>query len=342
MAILIPDLLPTFEGIPSSAGQVATATCKLPPGRRYHRITLEIGNALSQSLNGGLTPGSAAMALDPKGNLVGEIRVKLGSAIQRTHTAFELDMMNALNGQTWNRRTTASLTTGLALNLLDIHFAEPYRKSIGQSQVGAWNVQRGQYDGLYIEVDLLSGANSVPVLTGTCLYEDTDGTEYADQGIGFITTVSRHNIGVTGTPLDINLKDKISEEGRLQVLQFFPTIEAAPRCVQYLKMTRNGKEIQDRISVAQMQQILLGYEMQPTYSWAATTPGGAAVPTGTCPVYHKVFDMRDDVRDGLPLANTNEFTVRAEFAATAAATSATSPAGAMIMLAQRLGLPVAR
>jgi hypothetical protein len=100
-----------------------------------------------------------------------------------------------------------------------------------------------------------------------------------------------------------------------------------------MKITRNNKEIQDRISAAQNQHDLQGYEMQPEYAWAAV---GAT----DCDPFAKVFDMRDDIRDGLSLAGTDEFTARCEFAATTPQNAAAvAPNGTMIIQSQVLGPP---
>src|ERR1051325_7633753 len=87
-------LLPTFQGVGSQAagGNVTTASVELEPGRRYHTITLVIGD------NGGTTLAS--------GNLIGEIRWLINGSIQRRHLATELNALNSINGAAYALKTS--------------------------------------------------------------------------------------------------------------------------------------------------------------------------------------------------------------------------------------------
>jgi hypothetical protein len=275
---LLRKQLPTFSGV--AAGQ--TAVCDLDLGSRYHIAWLVLGNN--------------AVASNDLADLVGEIRVKVGGKVQRTHTAVELNALNAVNGAYYAEKTSGSPGFANYRHYLPIFFAEPWRKGNAEAQLKAWNAVG--IPSLQIEVDVVAGL-AAPIVEGFYEYDAPVNNQ-----IGLIQKWIRQTFPAVGTQQDFNTIDR---RDFIEAIHLFPTVEVTPKFVNVVKFTLNGTAVLDQITTLQNQAMLLARELNPDV---------AAVPR-----FDLVFDHDDPINSALPTnpggSRANEMTLHVEYNAAA-------------------------
>jgi len=252
--------LPTFDSV--AAGK--KAVCNLPLGLRYHTITLELGNN--------------AVAANAITDLVDDIVVKINGKPQRISTGDQLNQLNAVNGPA--HMLTATGVDGQATRRLrlPIHFAEPWRKSVDEVQALA--LRANGIDSFQLEVNMKAGL-AAPLLSGW--YE----FDYDNRPIGLISKWTRQDFSAVGTSVDITTINKIDF---IEAVHLFPTSDG--KFVSDVKLTANGEELRDKITVVQNAATLTGREMVPD--------------TSATPRYDLVFDYDDPVNGALPTQANGE------------------------------------
>jgi hypothetical protein len=283
---LIRKQLPTFSGV--AAGQ--TAVCDLDLGKRYHIAWLTLGNN--------------AVAANTLADLVDEIRVKVNGKVQRTHTAVELNAINAINGapyvsasgSAYGEKTSGTAGQADYRHYLPIFFAEPWRKGNLEAQARALNAVG--VDSFQIEVDVVAGL-AAPIVEG--FYEfDAPVTKE----IGLIQKWIRQTFPAVGTQQDFNTIDR---RDWIEAIHLFPTVETTPKFVNVVKFTLNGVAVFDQITTLQNQAMLLGRELSPDV---------VAVPR-----FDLVFDHDDPINSALATnpggTRAQEMTLHVEYNAAA-------------------------
>jgi hypothetical protein len=275
---LLRKQAPTFSGV--AAGQ--NAVCELDLGMRYHIFWLILGNN--------------AVAANALANLVGEIRVKVNGKVQRTHTAVELNALNAVNGAAYAEKTSGTDGQADRRHYLPIFFAEPWRKGNYEAQVKAWNAVG--ISSLQIEVDIVAGL-AAPIVGGFFEYDAPVNNQ-----IGLIQKWIRQTFPAVGTQQDFNTIDR---RDFIEAIHLFPTVEVTPKFVNVVKFNLNGTLILDQITTLENQAMLLGRELNPDV---------AAVPR-----FDLVFDHDDPINSALatnPGGNrAHEMTLHVEYNAAA-------------------------
>src|SRR5579859_7827577 len=111
-----------IQGVASGA----TALVKFPKGYRYHRIMMELGNTAAGNGN---APTVAA--------IISDIKITLGSAIQRHCSGAQLDIINAAMGAEAPYGALSVVSggaSGTGRTAATIYFSEPWRKHTGDAQ----------------------------------------------------------------------------------------------------------------------------------------------------------------------------------------------------------------
>lgn len=296
-------LLPTFNSIPAST-VAGTAIVDLPIGLRYHSIWLELGGVDAGNANAGIAFGTA----------FGDIRVKINGKVQRTHSATELNVINAINGTPYAAKTKGTLFN--YRTYLPIFFAEPWRKDIREQQMPAWNVNGVR--SFQIEVDVLAGVTT-PVIAGWYEYEPATGT------LGTISKVIRHTFPAVGTQADFNTLDR---QDFIQAIHLFKPTDT--KCVTKVRLTANNNTVQDLLDTQQNMAALLARELTPA--------------TGVDnPRFDLIFDADDPLNGALNANGLAELTLHVEFGtyttATGAYGAAPGTSGSMTALLVRAGAP---
>jgi len=167
--------LPTFDSV--AAGKKAVVD--LPLGLRYHAIWLELGNN--------------AVAANAITDLVEDIVVKINGKPQRTHSGFQLNVINGINGSSYLLQ--ASGTNGQADRrlYLPIWFAEPWRKN--QQEVSSLALRANGIESFQVEVQVKAGL-AAPIVQGW--YE----FDYDNRDIGLISKMIRQDYSAVGTSRD--------------------------------------------------------------------------------------------------------------------------------------------
>jgi hypothetical protein len=238
------------------------------------------------------------------------MRVKVNGKVQRTHTAVELNVCNAVNGAAYAEKTSGTDGQANRRHYLPIFFAEPWRKGNAEAQASAWNAVG--IESLQVEVDVKAGL-AAPIVEGFYEYDNPVA------GLGMIQKWIRQTFPALGTAQDFNTIDR---RDFIQAIHLFPTVEATPKYVNLVKFTLNGEAIVDEITTLQNQAMLLGRELNPDVS---------AVPR-----FDLVFDHDDPINSALPTQSNNgqranEMTLHVEYNAAAA--------GNLVAQILRTGLP---
>lgn len=290
--MLIKTILPTFQAVPAS-GIAGTATVELPLGRRYHAVWLEFtcnGTGAANVSNGNGTNLAATIA-----NAVTDIRVKLNGHVQRISTGVQLNAINESLGAAYAAQATGTAGTATYLLKLPIFFAERWRKSTVEQDLPAWNVDRGQ-ESFTIEVDVnatfAGGAVNIS-LAGFYEWEPLTGK------LGAVTKWFRQTYSATGSQNDFSLKER---DGFLQSIHLFNTSDG--KFVNKVKLTANGADVQDLLTVFQNSSLLKGAGLNPDFSAA--------------PRFDLVLDYDDPLNSALQLNGLSDLTMQAQYSATAA------------------------
>lgn len=276
------DLNPTPDSMPSGTlAADSTAVVSFPLGKRYHKIWLEMGDA------NGITVAS--------GNLIGEIRIKLGTKVVRTMTGIELNAENLRNGSAFALKTSGTAGTSGYRTYLPIFLAEPWRNNNREVSTSAWNVTG--VSSFQVEIVFKSGIVS-PVLAGWYEWD-----ELVQNQVGLIQKWERKSLGALGTSQTFQNFDR---KGFLQSITFYPTVEGTPKYVNKLRVKVNGQQVRDLLSVVENQALLLAVNMAPD--------------TASVPRFEWVADYTDPVTDWLNLNGTQSFELYVEYNAAAAGT----------------------
>ena len=144
-----------------------TALIRCPIGPRYRGIVLVLGNTAAGDAHG---PAASALA--------NEIRVVLGSTVQRRCTAAQLDVINTAMGAAYASGAYDGTGNGSGRRYLPIFFSEPWRERISTTSVDtnalAWTTNwLGQNDIFQVEVDL---AAITPALSAFAIVDDVKST----------------------------------------------------------------------------------------------------------------------------------------------------------------------
>jgi len=302
--------LPTFKGVSPQE----TATCDLVLGRRYHVAGLRFSD--DGTASNGLNPGVPAQLNTILGNFMTDVRVLLDEKPQRTHTGVQLNALNALNDQfgTYAVKTAGQPGTAGFRLYLPIYFAEVYRDNPAEVPTLAWNLNDGTkgnekgVNSAQIEVDLGATTNN-PSIVGIHEWEPAD----PQVGVGYILKWFRQNVTMSGQTQDVPL---IRKEF-INSVHFFPSVEAAPKFVNTVKLTANGVILQDIIDALDNQVILLGRKLQPD--------------TSATPRFDMIFDYDDPRNNALAANSLSELN--------AAITMNAAANGNIPMITQRVGPP---
>lgn len=304
-------LLPTFKGVTPDE----TAVCDMVLGRRYHVVGLRFSDDGTASNN--LNPGNPAQLATILANFMSDIRVLLDEKPQRTHSGVQLNALNALNDQfgTYAVKTAGQPGTAGFRLYLPIYFAEVWRDNPAEVPTLAWNLNdasKGNPNGVnsaQIEVDVGTGTNATSIV-GLHEWEPAD----PGAGVGLIGKWFRQNITMAGQDQDVPL---IRKEF-IQSLHFFPSVEAAPKYVNKVKLTANGVIINDdTLDTLDNQVTLLGRKLQPD--------------TSATPRFDMIFDYDDPRNNALVAAPLQELTAKITMNAAAN--------GNVPVITQRVGPP---
>lgn len=116
--------LPTVDGIKASSAAGAVGIWDLPIGYTYYKVQIVY-------IDGGSSPTDINSLFD-------DILILKNSVAERTHSAAELERLNAINGSQYGRQ---QVNTGANMRQsLNIFFFEPWRKDKVDSASGAWIV----------------------------------------------------------------------------------------------------------------------------------------------------------------------------------------------------------
>jgi hypothetical protein len=249
--------LPTPSGI--AFGSTALLQCPVGPAYRYRAIHLHLGVVA--------TAGAAlAATVLPTGSgttagFISDIRLKVNGKVQRLHTADQLAKLNAINGTLYAPSTfgaSGTNTPGKQYGqVLTLHFAEPWRKSLGQADALAF--PSGMVRSLEVEVDFGSTPTNAATAVFTAYAEvDSEAADPIHAKGPVISKVFRQNLtGVAsaGHKVDVTWLDKrdlyttiVADTGngsRVGTAANGLTVATSGSYTAGLKVTANGVDVHE-------------------------------------------------------------------------------------------------
>lgn len=212
-------------------------------------------------------------------NVIDGIQIYVGTRLVRDLTAQEALDIAALNGLA----ITPSATVGLP-----IFFVEPWRASVMDEQVSAWDV----FGAPAVTIKCRTKASlTSPMLTAVLDYDD--GFTTNDQGARVLNIIKQEPIylGSLGTQADI-LSPTIPVDLPIQRILIYP---AAGVTVSAVKVTINDNQVVQELTQAQNINFLADY--------------GLVATSGNGKVFPVVFDANQQMFDGLPASRSIKLSI---------------------------------
>jgi hypothetical protein len=212
-------------------------------------------------------------------SVIDGIQIYVGTRLVRDLTAQEALDIAALNGLA----ITPSATVGLP-----IFFVEPWRASVMDEQVSAWDV----FGAPAVTIKCRTKASlTSPMLTAVLDYDD--GFTTNDQGARVLNIIKHEPIylGSLGTQADI-LSPTIPVDLPIQRILVYP---ASGVTVSAVKVTINDNQVVQELTQAQNINFLADY--------------GLVATSGNGKVFPVVFDANQQMFDGLPASRSIKLSI---------------------------------
>lgn len=278
------------------------AIINLPKGPRYKYIGLTIGDT---GVGNGNAPLPSAIVTDMK--------IILGTGVQRHVTGGNLDVINKAMGADADYSAQAIVTggaNGTGRTLLPIYFEEPWRKRADYQNGLAWQTGfLGSNDVFQIQVSLAAGIT--PVLSAFAVVDDF----YAGNGPSPIMKWFTEQANTNSNSVELaNFTQGAPANDLISQISLFKTSDAV--LINQVRMLLNQAVVMDDITNLQQLAELTNYGMKPDSAGAA---------------FHIPFDHDEQFNS---LRRVGDIT-----ASSMLVTFAGASAGTITRVTQRLGLP---